>query len=406
MQCTLLYLAMTHAVGLTPHNAYILLANASHEYHAKHKWLHGALPYQHEPMAPTVTVFDHHDTRAQPFSNVSCFRVPSLVTVNRSTLLAFAEARIGASCGDCLPTGIVSKRSTDGGLTWGAMRYVVPPTALGGNPTTFVDRGEVWLHYVRTPTNTSRGVPTRCNHGRTNWQRHSTDGGRTWDAPTNLTTALRTYAGALSGPGNGVAYNTSYRVPMHYDTAEQADGRDVVLASDDRGRTWTVHTSDTLRHMDEASLVAINASHWAMYMRNAHRNASCNCKARALSTDGGRTWDGTPLVYEPQLVDPVCQGSATRIGDELFYVTPTYAYARTALTVFRTRVHDVNPRTPSTWTAHGVTDETVYAGYSAMTDQWLGNRTVGVLWTACDVPLPFRVWCGVGWTVRFSRVRC
>ena len=402
--CCIFFVSRTDA--LTPAQAFTHLANASREYRTRDQWLHGARLHQHKPFAPTVTVFDDHDTRAHPFTNVSCFRIPSLVTFNVSTLLAFAEARIG-SCADCQRVGIVSKRSTDGGVTWGEMQYVVPPDASGANPTTFVDRetNDVWLHYAR-----GTRAPHECSPARTNWQRRSTDGGRTWDEPpTNITAALGTYAGALPGPGNAVAYRDSYRVPMHYGTAERSYGRDLVLASDDRGRTWTVHTSDTLQRMDEASLVQVNATttkRWAMYMRNGHRNASCKCKARAMSTDGGRTWDGTPLVYEPQLVDPVCQGSVTRIDNELFYVTPTFAYARTALTVFRTSAHDVDAYSPSKWAAHAVTDETVFSGYSAVTDQWLGNRTIGVLWTACDVPLPFRVWCGVGWAVRFSRVQC
>ena len=49
----------------------------------------------------------------------SCFRIPSVVSTATGTLLAFAEARNTPNCADNGEVDIVSRRSTDGGGTWG-----------------------------------------------------------------------------------------------------------------------------------------------------------------------------------------------------------------------------------------------------------------------------------------------
>src|SRR3989338_9491949 len=53
----------------------------------------------------------------------ACIKIPSLVCTGNGTLIALGEARTG-SCSDFTQTSLVSKRSFDGGATWGALTVV------------------------------------------------------------------------------------------------------------------------------------------------------------------------------------------------------------------------------------------------------------------------------------------
>ena len=63
-------------------------------------------------------------------SNISCFRIPSVVQAADGTLVAFAEARRG-SCGDGDSHEIASRVSTDGGITWEALTVAIGNESSG-----------------------------------------------------------------------------------------------------------------------------------------------------------------------------------------------------------------------------------------------------------------------------------
>ena len=73
-----------------------------------------------------------------------CFRIPSLVVSTHGTVVAFGEGRglRTGSCGDHGDVMIVSKRSTNGGKSWGDLHVVRDEFAQGassiGNPAPVV----------------------------------------------------------------------------------------------------------------------------------------------------------------------------------------------------------------------------------------------------------------------------
>ena len=66
---------------------------------------------------PLTTVF------AAAHEGYSCFRIPALLSLGGGELLAFAEGR-KLSCADHGWNDLVSKRSLDGGASWGALQVV------------------------------------------------------------------------------------------------------------------------------------------------------------------------------------------------------------------------------------------------------------------------------------------
>jgi sialidase-1 len=59
-------------------------------------------------------------------------------------------------------------------------------------------------------------------------------------------------------------------------------------------------------------------------MRNDHKNATCNCRAMAISNDGGSSFG--PITYDAALISPVCQASVLSDGDgdnhAVFFANP------------------------------------------------------------------------------------
>ena len=60
-------------------------------------------------------------------------------------------------------------------------------------------------------------------------------------------------------------------------------------------------------------------------MRNNHyknyaNGTSCNCRAYAVSSDGGKTFG--PRSFDPALVSPVCQATLSSAGGHLLFANP------------------------------------------------------------------------------------
>ena len=151
------------------------LDNASNEYYQHNIWWKGLSLSQNKPSVMTNKVFSCSDR----FDNIACFRIPSVVVTKNNTIVAFSEARIN-SCNDCEITGIVSRRSDDGGISWGPISWVVKPINInmvnnsnrGANPTSLYDNinNKIVLHFSRGGKKISNSNKWDCVPAFSNWQ--------------------------------------------------------------------------------------------------------------------------------------------------------------------------------------------------------------------------------------------
>jgi sialidase-1 len=280
-------------------------------------------PLTIRPTAATGPLFEETDVFVSG-DDYPTYRIPSAIVTRRGTLLAFAEGR--QARGDHAENELVLRRSRDGGRTWDPMRHVASdrPNVLV-NPTAVEDRntGRLWLMYQRYPVDAAeRTVEVGYDGDRIcrSFVAHSDDDGQSWSAPVETTRSVkRPEAGSLaSGPGVGIqlrrgAHRGRLVVPFN----EGPWGRWQVYAafSDDGGATWRYGEPAPNAPQGMGNEVQVVERVDGTLLLNARNQQGNHCRVVATSRDGGERW--SPLVDEPALPDPQCQGSILRYTDPL-----------------------------------------------------------------------------------------
>lgn len=254
------------------------------------------------------------------------YRIPSIIVTPSGAVLAFCEGRKNGG-GDAGKIDLLMKRSEDGGKTW-TEQTIVWDDGINtcGNPCPVVDEetGTIWMFltwnlggdhekqiHLGTSTDTRRVFLTS-----------STDDGKTWVKPVDLTNELKpsTWRWYATGPGVGIQVkNGQYKgrmvIPCDYSEVE-SDGKtryggSHIVYSDDHGKTWLLGGT-MYPKMNECQVVEL--SDGSLLMNS--RSSKCGTRAFAWSTDGGITWP--KIEYNTPLPDPVCQASTLRIrtGEE------------------------------------------------------------------------------------------
>lgn len=261
------------------------------------------------------------------------YRIPSLAVTTRGTLLAFCEGR--RSISDAAENAIVMKRSTDGGKTWeGPVTVARMGRDSLNNPTAIVvrDSGKIILFFQRYPfpsreLKVVHGPKLSWYHRLLGfrvldaWMMSSDDDGISWSPPRDITSQVKpSIATSLaSGPGIGIQLRRgprAGRLVVPFNCGPFWRWRVFVAFSDDGGETWATGTfaPDPVEgHGNEVQAVELADGR---LMLNARKQGGKQ-KARlvATSVDAGETW--TPLVLDPALPDPACQGSIARHSDPL-----------------------------------------------------------------------------------------
>ncbi|MFW6163557.1 MAG: exo-alpha-sialidase, partial [Planctomycetota bacterium] len=145
---------------------------------------------QETPPMPTLT-----DVFRSGQDGYHTYRIPSVIVTPKGDLLAFCEGR-KHSRSDTGDIDIVSKRSTDGGMTWSEMDVIADhgPHVIG-NPCPVIDQatGTLWMPLTRNRGDENEGRIKKgtSKEPRTVWLMKSTDDGHTWSEPVNISDMAR-----------------------------------------------------------------------------------------------------------------------------------------------------------------------------------------------------------------------
>ena len=235
--------------------------------------------------------------------DVSCFRIPSIVTAPNGDLIAAIDERV-PSCGDLKwskDINIVIRRSTDNGKTWSEIEKVAdfPFGQSASDPSMIVDKqtNEIFLFYNFMDLDKEKDV----------YYLHvakSSDNGKTWSKAQDITSQIakpewhKDFKFITSGRGiqtkNGKLLHTLVNLTSGL----------YIFGSDDHGKTW--YFIDTpIKPADESKIIELADGSW---MVNARVNKD-GMRYVHTSTDEGKTWSTKP---EPKLIDPGCNAEIIR----------------------------------------------------------------------------------------------
>jgi sialidase-1 len=267
------------------------------------------------------------------------YRIPSLIVTGAGTVLAFCEGR-RHSARDAGDIDLLLRRSTDGGHVFDAPQTVWDEREnTCGNPCPVVDRdtGTIWLLVTHNlGADTEEAITKGTAKGtRTVWLTRSTDDGRTWAPPADITAMVKKpdWTWYATGPGAGIQLRSG-RLVIPCDHRSTGDFSHVIY-SDDHGATWQIG-GVAGPGCNECEVVEQSDGALLLNMRNY--NPARSCRAIALSHDQGQTWSATRL--SATLIEPTCQASLRRFSwakaegkSRLLFSNPASQTARENLTV-------------------------------------------------------------------------
>ena len=291
--------------------------------------------------------------------NIREYRIPSLVTTGKGTLVAICDARVEEP-GDA-PNNIdlALKRSLDGGDTWEKMNIVVdfPGYQAACDPCMAVDyqRESIWIIYdhiwptLKALKQANGTLPPSIEpdaSGRIILLHAivSHDEGKTWSEPRDITRMVTKGVGGsiMAAPGMGMQMRNGRLLLPCYSTRGQMgkarqNSYSSVCYSDDHGETWHLG-GGAARSTNECQVVELVDGSLMINMRNYHEREK-GVRAVATSEDGGESWSG--VRYDQTLIEPNCQASfirytgAGKIADKsrLLFSNPAHGNERINMTV-------------------------------------------------------------------------
>lgn len=262
--------------------------------------------------------------------NYASFRIPAIIKAPNGDLLAFCEGRVNNS-GDFGNIDIVMERSVDGGNSWSAIRVVVDADSLqAGNPAPVVDLldpeypgGRIFLFY--NTGNNHEGEVRKGKGERKVVFVASTDNGKTWGAPVDISEQTHRHGKAedwrsyANTPGHALQLERGKYKGRIYVAANHSEGapksrfedyRAHGFYSDDHGKTFSLSESVGFPGGNESTAAELSDSRLMMNSRN--QRGDKKMRIVSVSEDGGNRWVAS--FFDSTLIDPVCQGSILNIG--------------------------------------------------------------------------------------------
>jgi sialidase-1 len=241
---------------------------------------------------------------AQNNTNVTCYRIPSLITAPNGDLIAAIDERV-PSCKDLRGSddiNIVQRRSVDNGKTWTDIERVIdfPLGKSASDPSMIVDKetGAIFMFYNYMDFQNEKDV----------YYLHvvkSEDNGKTWGEPKDITKQIakpewhKDFKFITSGRGT----QTSSGRLLH--TLVNLDRGLHLFGSDDHGESWFL-IDTPIRPADESKVIELIDGR---YMINSRVNTGEGYRIVHISEDQGETWETHPAK---DLSDPGNNGSLIR----------------------------------------------------------------------------------------------
>jgi sialidase-1 len=336
---------------------------------------------------------------------VRVFRIPGLATTNKGTLIGVYDVRY-SGWGDLpgnIDVGI--SRSTDGGKTWEKMKVIMD---MGSDLRWRYDGIGDPAIAVDTVTNTI-WVAATWSHGNRSWNGSgpglnpeetgqfmlvkSTDDGKTWSKPINITKQIKDpkWCFVLAGPGRGITTaDGTIVIPAQYQDPPEKRRmpHSTFIYSKDRGKSWKIATG-ALANTTESAIVEISPG---VLMLNCRYNRA-NARVVMTTKDLGKTWSEHP-TSKKALVEPrACMASlitCTNPGGS--DKPPWLLFSNPNVSSGRRRRITIKLSTDSglTWPAkhHLLLDAHPGAGYSCLT--MIDKNTVGILYEGGTAHMVFQ----------------
>jgi len=333
------------------------------------------------------------------------FRIPGLVTTNKGTLLGVYDVRYNSSVDLQEYVDVGLSRSTDGGKSWEKMRLPLSFGEYGGLPKAQNGVGDPSI-LVDTQTNTV-WVVAAWTHGMGNqrawWSSHSgmdinhtaqlvlaksTDDGKTWSKPINITEQVKdpSWYFLLQGPGRGITMSDGTLVfPTQFIDSTRVQNAGIMY-SKDRGKTWKMHNM-ARTNTTEAQVAEIEPGVLMLNMRD-NRGGS---RAIAITKDLGKTWTEHPSSRKA-LQEPVCMASLIHVDakdnvlnkDLLLFSNPDTTKGRNHITIKTSLDKGL------TWLPEHqiMLDEAEGWGYSCLT--MIDKETIGILYESSVAHMTFQ----------------
>lgn len=369
--------------------------------------------------------------RDQGTLGVSAFRIPGLVTTNKGTLLAIYDVRYESTRDLQGHMDIGLSRSTDKGQTWERMRIVLDMGQYGGLPQKYngvsdacilVDKNSdrifiagLWMHGVLDKEGKFiEGLEETSSHWQHQWRHkgsqpgfspretsqflitQSSDDGKTWSAPINITPTTKKEAWWLyaPAPGNGITMVDGTLVFPTQGRDENGEPFSNITYSKDGGNTWTT-SLPCYSNTTECAVVELSNGDLMLNMRdnrNRKEKGEKNGRAVFVTSDLGQTWTEHPSSHHA-LPEPTCMASLIRINaaenvmqkDLLLFSNPNTKKGRSHFTI-KTSLDD-----GLTWPSKYqlLIDEGLGFGYSSLT--MVDTHHVGILYEGSRSQMCFQL---------------
>jgi sialidase-1 len=273
-----------------------------------------------------------------------------------------------------------------------------------------------WMHGV---IDEQKGIPfINLNENSTNWNHQwrnngslpgndidrtsqilitkSTDDGKTWGEPINITKQVKKSEWYLfaPAPGSGITLHDSTLVFPTQGKDENQLPFSNITYSKNGGQTWQ-SSNPSYSNTTENMVVQLNDGSIMQNMRdnrNASNKSNSNGRAVFLTTNLGKEWVEHP-THHNALIEPVCMASiykhtyTTAVGNQksiLLFSNPNSKYKRERMTI------KVSLDEGKTWPEENwllLDKQELSGGYSCLTT--INNNTIGILYEGSQAQMTF-----------------